>query len=264
MSSGQLLGGDRLLPAALAEQIGVSIIPVREAIGQLLSEGLLEQLPRRGVFVRQPNREELIELLEFRKILECSAAAQAARRIGDAELSKLAKHLHEFQAAQTAIIELASSLNAENNDDGIRQPPPDAIMDAFARPQLSDLSFHLTILRAARNRWVLKSMEDTNMMIRMFGYRTDWWDDCRNFAKFIAESIEIHQSIYSAIRSHDPKAARQAMVLHMRRARRNMLARFDRLRAKKNGEEAETREFTQSFRERLYKAQNLRIDDEHG
>ena len=85
--------------------MGVSHIPVREAISQLCSEGLVEQIPRRGAFVRQPNRQELVELIELRKVLECNAAAQAARRIGDADLAELKKHLfalHEVFATDIA------------------------------------------------------------------------------------------------------------------------------------------------------------------
>ena len=66
MSEGVLSAGDRLSPAALAKEIGISHIPVREAISQLYSEGLVEQLPRRGAFVRRPGREELVELIAIK------------------------------------------------------------------------------------------------------------------------------------------------------------------------------------------------------
>ena len=273
MSTGGLSAGDRLSPAALAKQIGVSHIPVREAISQLHSEGLVEQLPRRGAFVRQPTREELVELIELRKILECNAAAQAARRIGDAEIASLEGTLEDLkgllQETGNSSASSASSTGASSTgisstgENGHRSYDPESIMEFFVRWQLVDFTFHMAILRAARNRWVVKVLEDTNVMTRMFGYRSDRPENWGNMATFTAENYEVHCEIVSAIRLHDAKAARRAMSAHMRRARRNLLARFDWLHEQKHDGEVDAKEFPQSLRERISKAQHLRLDNRH-
>lgn len=91
---GQILGGffsagDRLDEVRLAEQFGVSRTPVREAFQRLAQSGLVEQLPRRGVFVRQPGPIELMEMFEVMAELEASCARFAATRITENALTDL-------------------------------------------------------------------------------------------------------------------------------------------------------------------------------
>ena len=81
--------GARLDEAALAERFGVSRTPIREALQKLSLSGLVTQIPRRGVFVRQPGPVELIEMFEVMTELEAAAARLAALRISDAALADL-------------------------------------------------------------------------------------------------------------------------------------------------------------------------------
>lgn len=86
---GTLNDGDRLDETRLAEQFGVSRTPVREAFHRLANSGLVEQLPNRGVFVRQPGPVELLELFEAMAELEAACARLAVQRISDAALYEL-------------------------------------------------------------------------------------------------------------------------------------------------------------------------------
>ncbi|WP_371154654.1 GntR family transcriptional regulator [Jannaschia sp. 2305UL9-9] len=81
--------GDRLDEVQLAQQFGVSRTPVREAFQRLSQSGLVEQLPRRGVFVREPGPVELMEMFEVMAELEATCARLAAGRITDAALTAL-------------------------------------------------------------------------------------------------------------------------------------------------------------------------------
>jgi len=81
--------GARLDESALAERFGVSRTPVREALQKLAQSGLAAQIPRRGVFVRQPGPVELIEMFEVMSELEAAAARLAALRITDGALAEL-------------------------------------------------------------------------------------------------------------------------------------------------------------------------------
>ncbi|KKM27340.1 hypothetical protein LCGC14_1575700 [marine sediment metagenome] len=78
--------GDRLDEIKLADRFGVSRTPVREALQKLSVSGLVEQLPRRGVFVRQPGPVELMEMFEVMAELEAACGRFAASRIDDAAL----------------------------------------------------------------------------------------------------------------------------------------------------------------------------------
>jgi DNA-binding GntR family transcriptional regulator len=86
---GTFRNGDRLDETRLAEQFGVSRTPLREAFQRLAVSGLVEQLPRRGAFVRQPGPVELMEMFEVMAELESSCARLGALRIDDQALVDL-------------------------------------------------------------------------------------------------------------------------------------------------------------------------------
>ena len=81
--------GDRLDEVRLAEQFNVSRTPLREAFQRLALSGLVELIPRRGAFVRQPGPIELIEMFEVMAELEATCGRFAARRIEDEALDDL-------------------------------------------------------------------------------------------------------------------------------------------------------------------------------
>ena len=86
---GTFSDGQRLDEVQLAEQFNVSRTPLREALQRLALSGLVEQIPRRGVFVRQPGPVELVEMFEVMAELEAVCARLAASRITDQALADL-------------------------------------------------------------------------------------------------------------------------------------------------------------------------------
>lgn len=86
---GSFANGDRLDEVQLAERFAVSRTPLREALQRLALSGLVEQIPRRGVFVRQPGPVELLEMFEVMAELESACARLAATRITDAALDEM-------------------------------------------------------------------------------------------------------------------------------------------------------------------------------
>ncbi len=94
--SGALPGGARLLPEAIAAELGISRMPVREAIRQLDAEGYVTIRPNRGAIVTSRTRAEVVELFEIRAALEgtalrLGAQAASAEAFGDLghELARL-------------------------------------------------------------------------------------------------------------------------------------------------------------------------------
>ena len=79
LAGGDLPPGKRLVNRVLADEIGVSVIPVREAIHRLASEGLVEHVPGSGSFVRKTDLHDLDNLYVLRDALESCAAGEAAR-----------------------------------------------------------------------------------------------------------------------------------------------------------------------------------------
>lgn len=99
---GDLAAGERLLEDRLAEQLGVSRNPVREAIRSLEATGLVEVLPRRGAYVCHPDLDEVRQLLEVRGVLESYAAQQAATRTPAGLVERLTRCLEEGREASDA------------------------------------------------------------------------------------------------------------------------------------------------------------------
>ncbi|MBS0123574.1 GntR family transcriptional regulator [Thetidibacter halocola] len=86
---GTFADGARLDEVQLAARFGVSRTPLREALQRLILSGLVEQQPRRGVFVKQPGPVELLEMFEVMAELEATCARLAASRISDKALAAL-------------------------------------------------------------------------------------------------------------------------------------------------------------------------------
>lgn len=91
--AGKLPEGARLRQVALADRLGISRTPIREALGRLQHEGLVELLPRAGVRVRRFDVDEAVELYELREMLDGLAARLAATRAEPATIARLEKTL---------------------------------------------------------------------------------------------------------------------------------------------------------------------------
>ncbi|PJI86341.1 GntR family transcriptional regulator [Yoonia maricola] len=87
---GEYADGERLDEIKLAEHFSVSRTPIREALQRLVMSGMAEQIPRRGVFVRQPGPVELLEMFETMAELEAACGRFAAARMTDEGLERLA------------------------------------------------------------------------------------------------------------------------------------------------------------------------------
>jgi DNA-binding GntR family transcriptional regulator len=235
---GTLSTGTRLSPTVLAREIGMSHTPVREAISQLQSEGLVVYTPHHGAFVRQLTRHELIEIVDLRTTLECHAVAQAARRITREQLRELDERWRELERASKAC-----NVPCKNESE---------VVPLGAAASLADLQFHMVLLRAAGNRLAMRVIEDHRIMTMMFGHRTgspEVWGTDRSGES--DKNLEVHRSIYDAVRRHDPQTARRAMALHMRRAGRNILAHFDWLQRPCDAESSLLRDYPESLRETI-------------
>lgn len=98
----ELKPGERLYEDRLAEQLGVSRNPVREAIRALEATGLVEVQPRRGAYVSEFDPDHVRQLLELRAVIEAFAAEQAARRRTDGDIERLRRCIEEGRAASAA------------------------------------------------------------------------------------------------------------------------------------------------------------------
>jgi DNA-binding GntR family transcriptional regulator len=174
--------GSRIVETRVAQELGVSQGPVREALRDLEQLGCVVHEPYRGCSVRAFSVDELLEAFPVRAALEALAARLAAERLGDAELAELEQLLERMRvAARRGDAHDQSRANA---------------------------SFHATIVRAARNG----TLERQWRMLEPFS-RT-YLTVSRPGIDLIALS-DRHVPILDALRRHDPDAAAAAMHEHL-------------------------------------------------
>jgi DNA-binding GntR family transcriptional regulator len=207
--TGHYSPGTALSAVALAKEIGVSQTPVREAISQLETEGLVEQVPRLGMRVKCIDRRELEELFEIREILESGAAAKAAERISDTAIAQLEGLCAQFLA-------LARQLTKATGSEAEK---------LAERLLINDVAFHLTLFGAADNRRMRKIVADLHLMTQLF--RRQWDIPSLRVVTRVAWTYRDHSRITRAVKRRDPAAASQAMAGHMQRAKRYLLDVYD-------------------------------------
>ncbi|MET9831570.1 GntR family transcriptional regulator [Streptomyces sp. NPDC006385] len=139
--SGELPAGGSLSEIALAEAFGVSRTPVREALKQLQTEGLVEIRPRVGTFVTAPSRREITELFEMKELLEGAAARLLAQRGRVPELDRLEKNLIEADEAVAADDKVRYAELVEEFHDLLITGADNAKLEAHYRILMNQLAY---------------------------------------------------------------------------------------------------------------------------
>jgi DNA-binding GntR family transcriptional regulator len=101
--SGDLAPGEVLRQEALADELGVSRVPIREAITRLAAEGLLINVPHRGAYVAELSIDEVEETFAIRSRLEPWIFTEAISRITEAEIGKAERLIHEMNGADSSV-----------------------------------------------------------------------------------------------------------------------------------------------------------------
>lgn len=231
--SGRLPPGTRLSHRALAKEIGMSFIPVREAVSQLVSEGLVAHEPKLGTFVMEISRQELAELYDLREALERHAVLKAAERITDMELDEMQRHNDELGAIVKQIRKSGQrSWDATSND----------------RWMISDAGFHMTLLRAAGNRRAIKTVSDLRVMTHVFGHR----DEVRR-VEDLERIYDEHQQLIDALRRRDTDKATKVLVQHLREGCEIAMQNYDRWRLQEADSHAPALSHPDTLREQIHK-----------
>lgn len=175
--------GARLDELKLAEQFGVSRTPIREALQILVASGMAEQIPRRGVFVRQPGPVELMEMFETMAELEAACGRLAATRITPAVLQALRGANENCQQALLAL--------------------------DHARYYAENEKFHQAIYRGAANAYLQK--QALQLQSRLRAYRKVQL----HFRGRLEQSMAEHHEIVEALQAGDAERTADALRGHV-------------------------------------------------
>jgi DNA-binding GntR family transcriptional regulator len=203
IESGHLSAGTRLSEVSLSKELRISRTPIREAIHQLASEGVVEHIPHYGSFVKQLSAEELEGLFSLRETLECYAIERGVKYINDSDLL----FLDRLCMAMREMVRTAMA------------SPDGTLSGAMAHEWVTnDSLFHMVLINAARNPWLLKIVDDMKLMTRMFGQRREPLS-AGNLARIYAG----HSRIVRALRKGDVDRARDELGKHIHRGCRLVL-----------------------------------------
>ena len=181
--TGELKPGERLMEIHLADKLGVSRTPIREAIRKLELEGLVTMIPRRGAEVAQITEKNLKDVLEVRRALDALAVELACDRIKEEQLRKLKDACDHFEEE-----------TKRGNANQVAQ---------------ADVALHDIILEAGGNDKLIQMI--SNLSQQMYRYRLEYVKDETHYEQLIRE----HRQIYEAIRDKDKEGGSQAMKVHI-------------------------------------------------
>lgn len=189
---GELKPGERLMEIQLAQKLGVSRTPVREAIRKLELEGLVLMIPRKGAEVAEITEKDLEDVLEVRGALEELAVRDACDYITEEQLQDLKAAADEFKKA----LESGNLVTCAE----------------------TDMNFHEVIYSATNNRRLVQILN--NLREQMYRYRMEYLKDARTHKILLEE----HDAIWRALKKHDKVKAGNAIRIHIENQRRSIIS----------------------------------------
>lgn len=180
---GELKPGERLMEIQLANKLGVSRTPIREAIRKLELEGLVLMIPRKGAEVAEITEKSLRDVLEVRKALEELAVQLCCEKITKEEIREL---------TQVA--------------DGFKEAVKSSDLTEIAE---ADVRFHDVIYMATENQKLILLLN--NLREQMYRYRMEYLKSDEVYPQLIAE----HEAIIRFITQKDKKAAMEVICRHI-------------------------------------------------
>lgn len=181
--TGELSPGERLMEIKLADKLGVSRTPIREAIRKLELEGLVVNTPRKGAEVANISAEDLRDVLEVRRSLEVLAISLACEKMTDETLALLYENIDAFK----------HSIDAEATSD---------IASV-------DVTFHDISYKATGNNRLIQILN--NISEQMYRYRFEYIKNKESWNRLVEE----HMNIYEAIKNRDKDLAVKSILLHI-------------------------------------------------
>ena len=189
--TGEMKPGERLLEIHLANKLGVSRTPIREAIRMLELEGLVIMVPRRGAQVAQITEKSMSDVLEVRCALDELAVELACERISEEEKRELEDACGEFEKATVT-----------------KQ------VHVIAK---ADVEFHDIIFKAAGNPRLTQMIN--NLAEQMYRYRFEYIKDETQHQMLIEE----HRRICESISNRDVAAAKEAIRVHIENQEKSII-----------------------------------------
>lgn len=208
LATGELRAGQPLSELSLAKELGISRTPIREALSRLAAQGLVEHTSNRRLAVVTFTRQDIVDLYELREALELYAVGKVARQVTQqAEIDRL-------QKLAESILALKNELN--------RSGMPDLDEEQMRQFIAKDLGFHTFLIRMARNARILKTVNETRLLIRIFSMRRHGHNEV-----LLDHIYRSHTDVVRAIAERDPEQAKRIISEHIQTSLQERLDDYD-------------------------------------
>lgn len=178
----QLPPGSWIDELKIAEEIGISRTPLREALKVLATEGLVTMKLRRGAYVTEVSQKDLLQVYHLLALLESDASAELARCASAEQIAEL-QGLHD--ALEAAVDE----------------------RDAFF---IANERFHMRVLEMLDNKWLSQMVADLRKVMKLNRHNSLFKSGR------IEESLQEHRALMRALAAQDSSAARACVMLHFK------------------------------------------------
>lgn len=203
ITSGEFQPGRRLGEVSMAQEIGISPTPLREAFRQLTAEGILEHRPNSGIIVAEIDEQKIIELYEVREALEAFCAGQAALKMNRIDTGLLQECLDRQLVIARKL--KRSGREVFSSGDEIEYLKTDA-------------KFHLLIFNASRNSIIDRMMRECHILGRLIGFNSH-----KHNLTQVSTTLKHHYRILKYIKKQDPVKTEFWMRSHIRFSRETAL-----------------------------------------
>ena len=180
---GALKPGDKIIQGKMAEGLGISKIPLIQALALLEKEGILKKIPQKGFFLREVSKDEIIKIFEIRNIFEEIGIKKLVENLSKENIKKLNDYLNNFKKY------------FENNNKN--------------NYILEDVSFHHFLIESSNNEMIVKFVDSFNVFILTF---------IKGILN-LEESYNDHIKIIHAILENDCEKSVMTLTGHLNRVK---------------------------------------------
>ena len=191
--STKLQAGARLIEDELAQDLGISRTPIREALNRLAQDGLIELIPRKGAQVSQLKESDVEEIYDVRKVLEGLATEKAASLIEKKDIVQVEELIEKYESS------------------------PEKKLEYFLK---ADIKLHNLIISCCGNRRLIKILRSLHNFVESFRVLDAQYD------RRLKQANREHKAIIRALLKKDAATARSLIEQHIENAKKHILSDF--------------------------------------
>ena len=192
--SGELASGSKLTEQVICRRYNVSRTPVREALRQLESDGLIENIPNRGAFVTGLSKRDISDLFDLRALFEIQAVEWAIKRMTGDDIDALSETV-DFMEFYT-------------------------LKDDVEKVLAFNSQFHSIIYAGTKDRMIQRTLSIYQTYLKHSAPAKTYTGD------YLKTILEEHKAIFEAFETKNPAAGRKAMEYHMEQSKLRRMAKY--------------------------------------